>query len=515
MGCCLSAPREGRGGKKRRKQRNAPQQQQQASTTEGAVADATLPDRGDVGEHDVVGKQPNKPRQRGSSHGAASGSTSVGSNNNDASHNARNNGTIDRSAEHSGGRRTTEEPDRSVPLSAMALNPFAPPSSLDAASPPLPQHRKDEDPGAASRSHSLVPIGLLESATSSSRLLHQQKHRVGQARGNDVAASDCSNAGSDRCSGHGPNERRGGGANEGGGGGGFDGDSLTSSSSCTDGEDDDGEGDVEGGADAEALIQDCPEHFVDAASLPMITHLLRIGALKLDESADAKIGHAFRTKMKFRDVEGWIAEIGAVPAAVLSLSHHDHHRGPNEQVKLTARMLEQNHKLLLQLRSRTTAAPTPVVITAGLPGGGGGGQFGLTPNQQALQMADVAGSHARPSVAAAAEGPLSGVTSPSHGRPSTPTYVVLPSHALHKDRGVLTPTDLQAQLAVAPLLSGGSCLDDDAARRFSRGSNKNRVPDRNASCAADDFDVTNFYEELEDEERRLSTIKESSSDEDF
>jgi hypothetical protein len=348
----------------------------------------------------------------------------------------------------------------------------------------------------ASRSHSLVPIGACESATSSHRKDAQHRQLVGQVRGADVA-SDCSNDGSSAGGGD-ENENR---------------NDHTRNDSEEEEEVSDSRSDVEDprrpsefpdqtdDPEVAAMRLNCPEFHVDAAPLMVLVQLVRQGKLSINQTGDHTIGGAFRTKMRFRDVAGWMAEVGTIPAGVVSLSHQDRSKGgQNYDQKLTARLLEQNHRLLLQLRSRTTSNVVassssyngaPLNFVASLNGPQGSPALG-----SAIPSGSPVFQTAQPSVSGGNQ---------SSGLPSS--QLVAPN-LFTKTSG---PDQGNGLLGAG---AGGSSFDEDAARRYSRGSNRNKIPDRN-TAADDDFDATNFYEELEDEERRLSTIKESSSDEDF
>ncbi|CUI15389.1 Hypothetical protein, putative [Bodo saltans] len=353
------------------------------------------------------------------------------------------------------------------------------------------------------RSHSLVPIGARDSATSSNRKQAEERRQlVGQIRGADVA-SDCSNDGSTAAGADADHHRK-------------------------EQQEDHNEVDSDSRSDVEdprrpsefpdqtddpevaAMRLSCPEFHVDAAPLFVLVQLFRQGKLPINQNGDHTIGGAFRTKMRFRDVAGWMAEVGTIPAGVVSLSHQDRSKGQSNDQKLTARLLEQNHRLLLQLRSRTTPGgagnngnnnsgyPTnaPLNFVASLSGPQGGSPA----------LGSVSGGGAGSPVFQTAQQTVSGGNASSGLASSTPH--VVPPNMFTKTSGV----DQNNLLGAGN--GGGSSFEDDAARRYSRGSNRNKIPDRNTG-GEDDFDATNFYEELEDEERRLSTIKESSSDEDF
>lgn len=175
------------------------------------------------------------------------------------------------------------------------------------------------------------------------------------------------------------------------------------------------------------------ERNVEALPLTVIAQQVIAGQLTLP--VDMYVGDAFRTKMRFRDVDGWLNEVGHVPAPVVALVNSSNSVQRDAKFRLTAKQLEHNQRLILQLKSRTAhAAPKPPV-------------------------------------------------SPAVGQREVN-------------------------------LTGGDEFDDDNPRKYSRASSaaKNRV-DRNTK--EQDIGVSDFFEELEEEERRLSTINGSSSDEDY
>jgi hypothetical protein len=205
------------------------------------------------------------------------------------------------------------------------------------------------------------------------------------------------------------------------------------------------------------IQQHLPERQVDAVPISSLAFQALNGQL-LIETDGSEVGNAFRTKMRFRDVDGWLSEVGLVPAGVVALvSGGGGASSRDRNFRLTAKQLEQNHRLILQLKSRTTTHSYP-----------------RTPQ-------------------------ASGQTGPNISNPfavANNSSFVAPAVS-----DALTVTNSQALNVMDPV--------DDEARRYSRQSN-NRVPgglDRNA-----DIGMTDFYEELEEEERRLSTIKNSSSE---
>ena len=159
---------------------------------------------------------------------------------------------------------------------------------------------------------------------------------------------------------------------------------------------------------------DVPEAYDDCPAIGELILKIKAGLIVVPRRIDSE---SLRTKMKFRDLDGWLAEIGTVPAPVAAVG------GNPVGIRLSEKVLEQNHRLLLQVTKR-----------------------------------------AKPISAA--------------------------SFALHDDG-----------------------LDGDVhedGRRGSHTSQGNKVTDD----VGPDFVMDSFYKELEDEERRLSTLDGTLSDDD-
>lgn len=247
-----------------------------------------------------------------------------------------------------------------------------------------------------------------------------------------------------------------------------------------------------------------PERTVEALPILTLCQMVLCGALCVPPATD--VGPAFYTKMKFRDIDGWLSEVGLVPAPVVSLvgGHHDSSSfssgsgavASGSQRVLTARQLEQNQRLVLQMKARTT------------------------PNNGSTNMA--LGLFAKTSLA------FSNSTSPQH--PTTQSS----SNPLGYDPAPATGMSTMHPATVSMFLPGDGatakhhalvadahmlCDDDpgafDEQRKASRTSASHRVPNRATDTG--EVSASEFYEQLEEEERRLSSFdhRGSSSDEDY
>lgn len=330
--------------------------------------------------------------------------------------------------------------------------------------------------------------------------------------------------------------------------------------------DDDGEMEPE---EHEALMKSqlaLPERLVDCT--PIYSLLQRAHAGTLQVNALDSPRDAFRSKLKFRDIDGWLAELGLVPSgAVLTFpttamgmsnttrqspltssshaniarapppppGHHYHHGANAAPLSFNPNHPHHNDDATsssgFHTNSNSYCYAGPGMLHAcnsGSLSGLGASAASTGPNaanigsmtrltSKALEnnqrMLLQVKARARPA------GNM-GVDIPPAPHNNSSSTMLSPGVLIkHGDRRVGPEQQATSPIGGAYNSTGNhlnNSFDDmDEIRKASVASSmmRNRVPDR--SQADRDVGMVDFYEELEEEERRMSTVKDSSSDESF
>jgi hypothetical protein len=96
-------------------------------------------------------------------------------------------------------------------------------------------------------------------------------------------------------------------------------------------------------------VEESTESFVDCLSIAELIARVKAGLLAIPNRIPCESLH---TKVKYRDLQGWMAELGTVPAPVASVS------GNPVGIRLCEKALDQNHRLLLQVKRTKPSSAT-------------------------------------------------------------------------------------------------------------------------------------------------------------